>query len=117
MSPNMIFWYKVALWSVAIPATIFPILYTVWFRWWESTLGRALFIKSTALAIIIDLTLIGGVWGLFYPWLSIILLYGLAVAILYQQYAMLRVKMGKRHDLDGVPERHVSDEEVRQDER
>jgi hypothetical protein len=99
------FWYHVSLWTVAVPATIFPLLYTVWFKWWESTLGRALFSKSTALAVIVDLTLLGAVWHLFYPWLTIGLLYVLAVAILYQQYAMLRVKMGERHDLEGVPER------------
>lgn len=116
MSERTIFWYQVALWFVAIPATIFPILYTSWFKWWESTLGRALFIKSTALAVIIDLTLMGAVWGLFYPWLTITLLYGLSAAVIYQQYAMLRVKMSNRNLLKGVPENgHHSEDAERQD--
>jgi hypothetical protein len=111
VSERTLFWYQLALWSVAIPATFFPFLYTAWFKWWESTLGRALFIKSTALAVIVDITLLGAVWGLFYPWLTISLLYGLAAAVVYQQYAMLRVKMSDRRRLDGVPENTPEDVE------
>ena len=106
MSERLIFWYQVALWCVAVPATIFPILYTVWFRWWESMLGRALFTKSVALMIVVDLSLGGAVWEWYYPRLSIGLLFGLAAALVFQQYAMFRVKMSNngRRGMKGVSE-------------
>jgi hypothetical protein len=105
MSETIIFWYTFALWCVAIPATIFPLLYTIWFRWWDSMLGRALFTKSVALAIVVDLSLGGVVWQWYYPRLSIGLLFALSAALVFQQYAMFRVKFSKdKHGLAGVSE-------------
>lgn len=106
MNEDVMLWYKIAMTAVAVPATIYPFLYTAWFKWWDSMLGRALFTKSVALAIVIDLSLAGVVWQWYYPKLSIGLLFLLAVALVFQQYAMLRVKLSSsKHGLAGVSER------------
>ena len=55
-----------ALWllsAMAVPATYFPIFYTLAFRWWGNHLGRALFIKAVGLALVIDLTLYFTLFG------------------------------------------------------
>jgi hypothetical protein len=53
-----------ALVLVAAPAqTLFAIIYGLWSPWWRSLIGRALFTKAIALALLIDISLL-------YQWLG-----------------------------------------------
>ena len=73
--------------AAAVPANLFPILYTVWKNWWHSSEARHLFFFVTGLAALIDLYLIRYFFGDFE-------LYGLLrttiyAVICYQLYRRL----------------------------
>src|SRR4051794_11164879 len=42
------------VYAMAVPATLMPICYTLFFPWWRAPLGRALFIKAFGLFLLID---------------------------------------------------------------
>ena len=49
--------------SAAPPATLFPLIYGFTVRWWTFPIGRALMVSSTALGLLIDISLL-------YNWLG-----------------------------------------------
>jgi hypothetical protein len=52
---------------LAVPVTLVPIVYTTFFPWWKTSLGRALFIKSLGLAALVDLAVTFDLWGQYLP--------------------------------------------------
>lgn len=88
-----------ALIIIAAPAaTMFPIVY--WFRpWRQSQIGRALMVKATGMALLIDITIAYYAFGDDYPFRHLVrvIIYGLiTLGIWWQFLAMLRA--GKRED-------------------
>lgn len=51
------------VWATAPPATLFTFIYGLTTPWWRSMIGRALLVSSSALALLIDLSLL-------YQWLG-----------------------------------------------
>ena len=49
--------------SAAPPATLFPLIYGFTVRWWTFPIGRALMVSSSALGMLIDISLL-------YNWLG-----------------------------------------------
>lgn len=43
--------------SAAPPATLFPLIYGFTVRWWTFPIGRALMVSSTALGLLVDISL------------------------------------------------------------
>lgn len=53
----------VEVFLMVLPATLFPILYSVFFHWWENALGRALWTKAIGLALLIDVSVLYQLFG------------------------------------------------------
>lgn len=51
-------WAVVLVWVAAVPQTLFILGYGFSSRWWISWIGRALFVSSLALALLLDLSLV-----------------------------------------------------------
>src|SRR5690242_7181820 len=49
--------------SAAPPATLFPLIYGFTVRWWTFPIGRALMVSSSALGLLVDISLL-------YNWLG-----------------------------------------------
>lgn len=49
--------------ATAIPATLFALVYGFTVPWWETLIGKAMLISSTALALLVDITLLYRVFG------------------------------------------------------
>lgn len=107
MSQTTINCYMAALWFVASVSTFYPILYTLWFKWWASSLGRALFTKATVLAITVDYTLASAKGWVTNIDAAIVLLFALGLAICFQILVMARVKTGRDRHWDGIAETEV----------
>lgn len=51
----------IALWLVRLaapPQTLFVLVYGLWMPWWRTQTGRAIFTKSLALALLLNLSLL-----------------------------------------------------------
>lgn len=59
--------------AMAVPANLFPLLYTSWARWWRSPEGRHLFFFTVGMAALVDLALLRRAFGDFpgYEYLSL----------------------------------------------
>lgn len=49
--------------AIAPPATLFAIIYGLTVPWWATTIGRAMLISSTGLALLVDISLLYQVFG------------------------------------------------------
>lgn len=61
MSPD-----EIVLWLVRIsapPQTLFVLIYGLWSPWWRTQTGRAIFTKSLALALLLNLSLVARAVG------------------------------------------------------
>ena len=96
----MNWWSTLPLLLASVPQTVFVLLYSV--RpfgagdWWRDRVGRALFIKAAALAIVLDLFT---AWVLFRgDWIRVPLIVGywlVCAGVFYQCAALIR---SRRHD-------------------
>lgn len=85
-------WTRVAIVAVLVAAvaqTTFVLIYGTR-KWWLSRVGRALFLKSLALAVLLDLSVVNTfvVYGWQEP-VSAVVIVGITVTILYQLYALV----------------------------
>lgn len=55
-------WIKFGIWVAAVPQVTFVLWYGIGAPWWTSILGRAVFTKALALALVLVLTLVGLFW-------------------------------------------------------
>lgn len=87
--------------AMAVGQTAFMLLYLFW-PWWTTFLGRALFFKAAAFAILLDVALTGRLLGWQYKDEVFVTLYWiLAIAIWAQFFAFLRVKVEHREGVSG----------------
>lgn len=91
-------WMSIGLRAIDIAAilqTVFVALYATR-PWWRHFVGRALFLKSLAFMVVLDLSVVGRYWT--YPYqlqVAAIVLCLVAAAIAYQTGALI---MQIRHD-------------------
>lgn len=55
------------VYGTAIPATTFAVTYGLTTPWWTTMIGRALLVSSSALALLVDLSLVSNWWGIILP--------------------------------------------------
>lgn len=102
---NVLLVVSIAL-SVVVTST--PILYTVWFKWHQTPLGRALFMKALALAVVVDFSTIRLIMGSDLYWARTAVFAALLVTQALLLGEMLRIKMSTRK-MNGVVEREPFD--------
>ena len=100
-----------SVYLMALPATYFPIFYTLAFRWWQGHLGRALFIKAFGLMLLIDVTVLFQIFGE-QKWgeeIQFVVFAVVLVGLTYQSVVMTMIRFkarrptsAPRDDLDGV---------------
>lgn len=73
--------------AAAVPANLFPILYTCWKNWWRQEVPRHLTLLVLGLAALIDLAIIRRGWGEFPGYDQVCLV--VYVLIAYQLYRRL----------------------------
>lgn len=61
--------------ATAIPATLFALIYGFTVPWWETLIGKAMLISSTALALLVDISLLYRVFGDDYFLREVVLLF------------------------------------------
>ena len=100
--------YITGLWTAAIAATAFPIMYSTLSPWWRYSLGRALFGCISSVALLIDyllwrlLTHRADEWGI---WLGAVLWMWLAVSMVGLINHMIRAQhAGENRNLNGSTE-------------
>ena len=49
---------QLIVFALALPATAFPIVYALFFRWWKYDAGRTVMAATTALALLVDLSIV-----------------------------------------------------------
>lgn len=93
---NIDFWRTAALGSVALGQSAFVVLYFT-FPWWKSFLGRGLFFKAIALAVLVDTYMLFRIFQFAYADIVFTTLYWvLACGVWFQFFAFLRVKLSHR---------------------
>jgi hypothetical protein len=60
-------WEVRLVYAAAVPQTLFVLGYGTRSRWWASLIGRALFTKALALAMLLDLSVFADIFGYDYP--------------------------------------------------
>lgn len=92
------FWRTFNLGAVAVGQTAFVLLYCT-FPWWKRPLGRALFFKAVALAVVVDAFMIYRIAPFPHADVFFVGLYGvLALGVWAQFGGFLRVKLRHRED-------------------
>lgn len=95
MTEDPSFWRTGSLIAAAVGQTCFILLYVLW-PWWNNFLGRALFFKTLAITLILDIGLLFRVIEWRYEDLVFTILYGLfALGVWVQFAAFLRVRLRK----------------------
>lgn len=102
--------WAVLLVEVAAPAqTAFLLIYGsgIWSKWWRSLIGRALFTKALALALLLDLTVFAELFGYDYPYheqTTLMVVALIAVGSWLQLIALLvDLRAGSRHRFSPPP--------------
>jgi len=89
-------WRTVTLGAVAIGQTSFVVLYLT-YPWWNGFLGRALFFKAVALAVLVDSYMYFRLFPFNHANVVFVCLYGLlALGVWFQCLAFLRVRIQHR---------------------
>lgn len=93
-------WRTIAIGSAALGQTCFAALYLLFFPWWNSFLGRALFYKAITLAVLTDLVFLARFFGFARNDELFVFLYlALSFGIWWQFSAFLRVyRRGKAYN-------------------
>lgn len=85
---------------IAVPATLVPVCYFIFFPWWRSPLGRALWIKALSLLVVFDLAVTFRWWGAYLPVghtaFDAYLL--IAIGITYQLIVMVKIWWATRKE-------------------
>lgn len=103
-------WHELAFWrlatitTAAVGQTLFVILYAT-FPWWRTFMGRALFLKAVAFALLVDIAIVGSLIDWKGEDVTFVTLYGaLAVGIWGQLLAFAHVRFnGRQAEVSGNP--------------
>lgn len=94
--PSIEFWRTAGIIFTAVGQTAFVILYLLW-PWWKNFLGRALFFKAVAFALLVDVAVVGRVVDWKYEEQTFVFLYWvLGIGVWFQFFAFLRVRVQHR---------------------
>lgn len=93
-------WWSLPLLLAALPQTLFVLQYGIpqlgAGQWWRDPIGRALFIKAAALAIVLDLFVL---WVVFpESWISTAMLVGYWLVFLGVLYQFVALNRSRRHE-------------------
>jgi hypothetical protein len=91
---NSMFWARAAVVAMAVGQTAFVLLYGT-APWWRDFVGRALFAKSLALAVLVDAAVV----ALFLPvpaWFAVAVYWLVAAGIWWQLGALVRQRLSRR---------------------
>lgn len=92
------FWRTAGIVAAGLGQTLFVLLYLT-FPWWRNFLGRALFGKAVAFALLVDVAVAGRIWD--WPGENtyfVVLYWVLTIGIWWQLIAFLRVRLAGNHD-------------------
>lgn len=85
-------WRTINIAGAALGQTLFVALYMT-FPWWRAFLGRALFFKAVAFALLVDVAVAGRIWDWPNEDATFVVLYGIVgVGIWCQLFAFAKVK-------------------------
>lgn len=98
MTYDFAFFRTAALGAIALGQTLFVLLYLT-FPWWATFLGRALFGKAIALAVLIDLGILYRIHPFPYAdGIFTVLYIVLAIGVWWQLFAFFRIRLAGRQD-------------------
>lgn len=98
--PSIEFWRTSGIIVTAIGQTAFVALYITW-PWWTRFLGRALFFKALAFALLVDIAVCGRIWDWAHEDATFVVLYWLlGLGVWVQFFAFLKIKLQHR-DVSG----------------
>lgn len=105
MFTDIDFWRTVNITIAALGQSLFVVLYST-FPWWRNFLGKALFFKASAFALLVDVAVAGRIWDWPHEDETFVILYGLlGLGIWVQLIAFLRVRLeGRADSVSGNPE-------------
>jgi hypothetical protein len=93
------FWRTAGIIAAAVGQTMFVLLYLT-FPWWRNFLGRALFGKALAFALLVDLAVVGRMIDWPKEDVYFVVLYWVLAAGIWAQFiAFLRVRLNNRQDV------------------
>lgn len=97
------FWRSAALLSTAVGQTSFVLFYST-LPWWRTFMGKALFLKSLALMLLVDVAIAGRLFDWRYEDFTYIVLYGgVAVGVWAQLLAFVRNSRATQSDNREMP--------------
>jgi hypothetical protein len=89
------FWRTAGIIFTAVGQTAFVLLYLFW-PWWKNFLGRALFFKALALAVLVDVAVIGRMVDWRYEDATFVVLYWvMGFGVWFQFTSFLRVRLSR----------------------
>lgn len=105
-APGILFWRTAGIVFAAVGQTAFVLLY-ITFPWWRTFLGKSLFFKAFAFALLVDVAVAGRVWDWPNEDVYFVVLYWLLGLGIWAQFiAFLRVKLADGQDqVSGNPSR------------
>lgn len=90
------FWRTAGIIFTAVGQTAFVLSYLLW-PWWKNFLGRALFFKAIAFAVLVDVAVIGRMIDWRYEDATFVALYWvLGFGVWFQFFSFLRVRLQHR---------------------
>lgn len=88
------------VYAMVIPATLFPILYLTFYRWYLNPLGRALMTLAVGMLLLIDMSAYFNITKGEYGWaleVQAIIFTVVLVGLWYQFIVFLKIRFGRKH--------------------
>lgn len=101
---DILWWYTAIAIIASVGQTLFVLLYMT-FPWFETFLGKALFIKALTLALLLDVALAGVLLDWPHEEIWIVALYGLTAFGIWAQFVAFSVHRFGRSDQDSTEEK------------
>lgn len=90
-------WTEVCIYIAAVAETLFVLGFGARNRWWTSLIGWSLFVKTTSLAMLLDLSVLGQILHLRIPaWVALAVVAWIAFGCCLQLLAWITEKVRKR---------------------
>lgn len=101
---NILWWYTAIAIAASVGQTLFVLLYMT-FPWYNTFLGKALFIKALTLALLLNMALAGAIWDWGSEDVWIVSLYGIASFGIWAQLVAFSVQRFGNKDQDSTEEK------------